>query len=345
MPLVTYEEVLRWAPKIKEQALTRRMPIWHAARGYGAFLNDPTLSPVDLAAIVAWVDGGRVAGEPSPSVAARPQSTAAGAIPVDAVAALVTVRGGWATGWDFVPGDPLISSATFTSNDDLVIGTWTAGDRGVRLPRDSAVRVTSPVTVEISRRRPMADEPAMTPRPSVLRFQWLPPTATQPNPAPARRVWTDRVACGASLGPAQATIIGVRPLLAAGANAQITVERIGGARPELLGWFRDFDPTYARVYWLQQPIDFAANARISSDAPCDLDVVLSGRRSQTGPSPHDQHAAWQAIACTGPCAERVARTTSAARRGPRPVSDAALPSDPRTPRTGVPERRDIPPDR
>ena len=172
MALVTYEEVLRWAPKIKEQALTRRMPIWHAARGYGAFLNDPTLSPVDLAAIVAWVDGGRLSGELSPSVAARPQSTAAGAIPVDAVAALVTVRGGWATGWDFVPGDPLISSAAFTSKDSSVIGTWTAGDRAVRLPRDSAVRVTSPVTVEIWRRRPATNEPAIAARPSVLRFRW-----------------------------------------------------------------------------------------------------------------------------------------------------------------------------
>src|SRR5262249_31566544 len=62
MPLVTYDDVLPWARAIKEQALTRRMPVWHAARGFGMFGNDPTLSPFEMALLVAWVDGGRPAG-------------------------------------------------------------------------------------------------------------------------------------------------------------------------------------------------------------------------------------------------------------------------------------------
>jgi hypothetical protein len=41
------------------------MPKWHAARGYGEFANDPTLSPFDIALIVAWVDGGAVRGDPA----------------------------------------------------------------------------------------------------------------------------------------------------------------------------------------------------------------------------------------------------------------------------------------
>ena len=45
MPLVTYEEVRAWARGIKEQVLTRRMPKWHAARGFGAFKNDPSPAP------------------------------------------------------------------------------------------------------------------------------------------------------------------------------------------------------------------------------------------------------------------------------------------------------------
>ena len=58
MRLTTYEEVRPWARSIKEQVLTRRMPKWHAARGFGAFSNDSTLTPIEIALIVSWVDGG-----------------------------------------------------------------------------------------------------------------------------------------------------------------------------------------------------------------------------------------------------------------------------------------------
>ena len=65
MSLVTYEDARPWASAMREEVLARRMPKWHAARGYGEFANDPTLSPFDIALIVAWVDGGAVRGDPS----------------------------------------------------------------------------------------------------------------------------------------------------------------------------------------------------------------------------------------------------------------------------------------
>jgi mono/diheme cytochrome c family protein len=71
MSLVTYEDARPWAKAIKEEVLTRRMPKWHAARGYGDFANDPSLSPFEIATIVAWVDGG--APKELPAVAAGPQ--------------------------------------------------------------------------------------------------------------------------------------------------------------------------------------------------------------------------------------------------------------------------------
>src|SRR5262249_17956222 len=66
MPLVTDEDVLPRAQKIKEQTLARRMPIWHAARGYGAFSNDPTLTPYEFELIVSWADHGSENGEARP---------------------------------------------------------------------------------------------------------------------------------------------------------------------------------------------------------------------------------------------------------------------------------------
>jgi hypothetical protein len=287
MALVTYADVLPWVQTIKEQALTRQMPIWHAAHGYGAFSNDPTLTPYELSLIVAWADGTRdpapgQTGSAGPSTArvagARAAPGGPGTIPANAVLAQVRVRSGWVTGWTFVPGDPLITSATFTSDDGSTIGAWTAGDRPARLAAGAAIRVVSPIVVEIRRREKTAYETAFTPRESSLRFTRLPPPNDQSPPSPTRRVHVEHAACGATLGPSDATLIGVRPVLPAGASAQVTIERLGGAQPALVGWFRHFDPNYPRIYWLDRPLDFVANARLTSDAPCELDLVLSSRR-------------------------------------------------------------------
>jgi hypothetical protein len=58
MSLASYEDARPWARAIREEVLTRRMPKWHAARGYGQFANDRSLTPFEIALIVAWVDGG-----------------------------------------------------------------------------------------------------------------------------------------------------------------------------------------------------------------------------------------------------------------------------------------------
>lgn len=68
MPLTTYEEARPWARAIREEVLTRRMPKWHAVRGYGDFTNDPSLSPFEIATIVAWADGGAPKGPDTPAV-------------------------------------------------------------------------------------------------------------------------------------------------------------------------------------------------------------------------------------------------------------------------------------
>jgi mono/diheme cytochrome c family protein len=71
MALTTYKESRPWARAIKEEVLTRRMPKWHAMRGYGSFSNDPSLSSFEIALIAAWVDGGAPEGPP-PSEDAAP---------------------------------------------------------------------------------------------------------------------------------------------------------------------------------------------------------------------------------------------------------------------------------
>ena len=62
MSLVTYDDARPWARAMREEVLARRMPKWHAARGYCQFANDRSLTPFEIALVVAWVDGGAIRG-------------------------------------------------------------------------------------------------------------------------------------------------------------------------------------------------------------------------------------------------------------------------------------------
>jgi hypothetical protein len=82
MSLRTYEDARPWARAIKEEVMTRRMPKWHAVRGYGDFSNDPSLSAFEIALIAAWADGGAPRGvEVDARAMSSAKSTTPGRIP------------------------------------------------------------------------------------------------------------------------------------------------------------------------------------------------------------------------------------------------------------------------
>ncbi len=273
MPLTTYEEVRPWARAIKEQVLTRRMPRWHAARGYGAFLNDPTLTPVEMALIASWVDaelpkGADGAGRATSAGARRARGAVALVLPAGATRASVGGGSRWISGWSFEPGDPLITSATITS-DAGGIGTWVAGDSAVALPRGTAMRVRGRLRVEVERRAAADYEQPFASKRSVLRLVVRPTR-------PPRRAWTQTSTCAAAQSAAPAHVIAVRPVLPGGADARIAIARTG-APVTIVGWFRAFEPAYPRTYWLARPAEFGPDARVTADAPCDITLTLSSR--------------------------------------------------------------------
>jgi hypothetical protein len=63
MSLATYEEARPWAKAIKEEMLEKRMPVWHAVKGFGEFRNTPSLTQHEIDLIVNWVEGGAPKGE------------------------------------------------------------------------------------------------------------------------------------------------------------------------------------------------------------------------------------------------------------------------------------------
>jgi hypothetical protein len=274
MPLGTYEDVRPWARAIREQVLTRRMPKWHAARGFGAFANDQSLSPFEQSILVSWIDSGMPEGTPARAAAAtlpRLRRTATSAtvrlvVPARADVGRLHASGPrWVTGWSFAPGDPLITAAVI-SLDGVPAATWVAGDGPVALPAGTGFRSAGRIRVDVRRRAAARYEQPFVPRRSVV-------TLITETERPARRAWTEQVACGALRSGPPADLLAVRPLLDR-AEARLWVAR-AGAPGAIVGWFRDFDPLYPRTYWLQRPIEFNADARLSSEAPCRVELTLA----------------------------------------------------------------------
>jgi len=63
MSLATYDEARPWAKAIKEEVLNKRMPPWHAVKGFGNFRNAPPLVQREIDLLVNWVEGGAPKGE------------------------------------------------------------------------------------------------------------------------------------------------------------------------------------------------------------------------------------------------------------------------------------------
>lgn len=274
MPLTTYDEVRPWARAIKDQVLSRRMPKWSAARGYGAFANDPSLTPNEMAIVAAWVNGGQpqglatAAASTAPPATVKPQ-TAAVIVPASAADVSVEVAAGWVSGWLFQPGDPLVTTATVTSGDGAPLGTWVAGDGPVQLPAGSGLRLISPIRVQLKRRTAADYEKAVTPAASRLHL-------TTRATTPVRRVWLERLACGEPRTRAAAQLLAVRPLLADHSSARVWLER-AGAPHVIIGWFRDAEALYPRTYWLARPIGLTPESRIAADASCEMELTLASR--------------------------------------------------------------------
>lgn len=64
MSLMSYKETRPWAAAIREAVLGKRMPPWKADPHYGKWANDFSLKPAEIQTIKAWVDGGKLEGDP-----------------------------------------------------------------------------------------------------------------------------------------------------------------------------------------------------------------------------------------------------------------------------------------
>jgi hypothetical protein len=86
MSLVTYDETRPQAANIAAAVRTRTMPPWFADPRIGHFATDPSLSPPEIATLIAWANSNAPAG--TPNDAPPPRS--------------------WTIGWNIPPPDQIV---------------------------------------------------------------------------------------------------------------------------------------------------------------------------------------------------------------------------------------------
>jgi hypothetical protein len=178
MSLATYEEARPWAKAIKEEMLEKRMPPWHAVKGYGDFRNAPSLTQREIDLVVNWVEGGAPKGDDKdlpkgplysddwplgkPDLILKPDSARKIASDADEHHSFTLPVGlkkdSWLEAIDLKPGNgSVVHCATFYGDEKgkaaaaSVLGAWVPGQKAVALPRGTArlLPAGSRITVKV----------------------------------------------------------------------------------------------------------------------------------------------------------------------------------------------------
>ena len=199
----------------------------------------------------------------------------------------------WVSGWSFEPGDPLITSATFSLADGTVVGTWVAGDEAVTLPSNSAIRITSsvarqPAAPAAGGLRGAVQGAGVGVAPGHARGPRRPCAACGPNRRAAERPGRDGTP--RSWPSARCS----RPAEAPGCR----LER-AGAPKTIVGWFRDFDPALpahllARAAGGHADRSAAAGAMPKCEAAADPDFGALAAHSYRSTASGSSRAAFRA---------------------------------------------------
>jgi len=289
MSLATYQDAREWSKAIRREVLERRMPPWPAARGFGDFANDRSLTPIEVELLTAWADGvtplgpdvagSSGAGRHDHSAQPRPPDLVVTAPEPRAVTTLIeqielpTDLAGdrWVTRWEFRPGNrSLIEQAVLRILPSTLVGAWTPPDDAIAFPSGVGLRLPagSRLMVELHYRKsatPQTDR-------SGAAF-WF-------GPRPAHELRHRSLACGAIAIDRDADALAVTPRAAeAGASIELVArDRDGGVEP--LSVVPRYEPGFPLTYRFRKPVRLRRGTTIElrSSAPgcsADLDYIDS----------------------------------------------------------------------
>jgi hypothetical protein len=284
--LASAEDFRTHRAAVKDAVINRRMPLWSAVRGFGAFERDGSLSPLQISLIASWIEAGAPASR-AEAGAAIPRQPPAPPVPPSGrrvtvelppfrsadgvqrdVVTLPAVGRIAVTGWRFVPGHASIGHVNI--RDSLGRLLWTTSpefERGA-YPEGTGIVLSAPfqLTVE-SYGRPPTNDPS---RPGTAIASRLEIDVSTKR---VIELETIRVECG-SRTSVQRTIYALRPDIASATSLEA---RVDGDAPDVLGLFNG--PTNQRLtYWLRTPVTLKAKDMLNVlGQQCSLDIVAGAR--------------------------------------------------------------------
>ncbi len=273
---------------IKQAVLSRHMPRWYAAAGFGEFRNDPTLTAQEIDLLAQWAEGRAphgdalpVSAEPAPAIQRERPDVVLG-VPgkyrIEEASHTFEIATGldgdrWIRGWAFEPGNPAyITGAVVSLSSCGTLGTWTPG-AAASLPEGVAYRLParSTILLTVFYRRP--EGPAVDASRVGLYF------ADRPKREVERMV----LPCGSVRLPASIDALAILPAPGTAAQSMTVVARRPDGALEPLAWFQHYPAGHPQTYWFRDAVTLPKGTSIdvtSDGAHCnaELEYVASGER-------------------------------------------------------------------
>jgi hypothetical protein len=289
MSLVSYQDAREWSKAIRREVLERRMPPWPAARGFGEFANDRSLTPIEVELVTAWADGAtplgpavtesesqiehhQHQGTPPPDlVVAVPEPRAVTRLvdQIELPTGLTTDR--WVTRWEFRPGNrSIVEQAVLRVLPSTMIGAWTPPDQAISYGSGVGLRLPagSRLSLDVHYRKSAMPE---TDRSGVA--FWF-------GPRPARELRHRTLTCGTNVIDRDTDALAVTPRATeAGASIELVArDREGAIEP--LSVVPRYEPGFPLTYRFRKPVRLRRGTTIDlrSSAPrctADLDYIDS----------------------------------------------------------------------
>jgi hypothetical protein len=262
--------------------MERRMPPWPAVRGFGDFVNDRSLSPLEIELLVAWAERGTPRGDPqgeasllrSPTLAAPPDLTLrlqTSTPPTTPVARVVISTGVSSDHWlgsvMFTPQQPrLIERLVVSVEGGDPLASWIPPEPERAFARGLAKRLpaNARLVVDVHYRKSAELRESFV---GLLGLRW--------TEKPRHEVRYRDFQCGVTVLDDDMELLTVRPFASeAGADLEAMARRPGGSVEPLL-MVRRFLPGYVPTYAYRSAVRLPRGTAlvVSSKAPqCRLEA-------------------------------------------------------------------------
>ncbi len=293
LPLDTYDAARAAATAIRDQVLERRMPPWSAARGFGDFANDRTLTPLEIELLTAWANGLTPIGPPvEPPAPSRDERSPDLVVSVPAahevsgsVQRFVVSTGlteeRWISGWEFRPGNrSLVEQAVLSIDPATPLGAWTPPEPMVALPSGVTLRLPprARIVLEVHYRKsatPQTDRSAVA-----LYFAR----------APGRALGHRQLGCGTTVLDRSVDALALTPRLGSAGESMEVVAIRPDQTVDPLCVIPRYEPGYPITYRFRSGVPLPRGTSIqvrASSSDCSVDLAFVARAEQRRVAKHE----------------------------------------------------------